>query len=153
MNGKNPSQCVFKYYKEFLDVGCRPGVDGQVGCIPGATPGTTVNLPPVPVDCLAPGLWRNTQCLGGDPSASLIRGTEYDWMNFYYGLTVATDAVGLVDQINIYRNACGGACVFNEDVVTWAGLFEGAQSHFGINDSRAIAFDLLGDMFGVSDQL
>jgi len=114
-NGTPGTQCLFNYYKEFLettDSPCR-----GAACRPFAAPlGDTrqfhVNEVPIPFDCNAPRKWRNAHGCGVDPLNPTAMpntfaqgvGTEYDWMTFLRGLEQG--GIAFHDMMSIYNHAC-----------------------------------------------
>lgn len=82
-NDPSSTECVFNYYKEFLDEGpssCRV-VDAQgnpdpLACRPFAFPDQTagtVTLPPMSVDCGSAAKWRNQNRCAVDDRVELVQ--------------------------------------------------------------------------------
>lgn len=59
-NDSAQPDCTFNYYKELASDFCLPGIPAD-GCFTRPS-GLISNKPPVPVSCIAPVRWRNTQC-------------------------------------------------------------------------------------------
>jgi len=165
-NRDDQNDCVFKYYKEFLNNGCMPG---------GATCGDVTEdgqafkrtTPPLPLSCNEAVRWRNRICLPtGTSSASALAGmgTEYDWMEFLWAVNTRGDTgskITMGDLTSVYSTACtGNADNVNHpcagELLSWVatpisrGLVDGATLLFGANDPRFRQFTNLGDTNGVS---
>jgi len=109
--------CVFNYYKEFLDPPAASGAaaDCRVLNDPEACKTfamrngdtATVTLPPVPVSCKAPVRWRNRRECAVDarlePISKPVMGTEYDWMTFLFAVNAD---IGLSEVMSLYNHAC-----------------------------------------------
>ncbi|HTQ05407.1 MAG TPA: hypothetical protein VMI54_16200 [Polyangiaceae bacterium] len=170
-NDDEQSDCTFVYYKNFADTTCRPGVSG---CTTDTASGLTVNPPPIPVNCAQQVRWRNDNCLGPMPSTGLLTdGTEYDWLEFLYGIGQnSTPALrwNMQEIFDAYVLACGGAIDADHAApcshldVSWAGdttgktpvfsLRDGAQtlvSSGEVSQAAADRFRQLGDDFGISN--
>jgi hypothetical protein len=161
-NTQDESECVFDYYKHFLDVACPPGAE----CVP--FNGLQKISPPLPRSCKQPVRWRNNHC------AMPQFATEFDWMGFLWNLnTSGANRLSMGDIYNIYRQTCHDAagnpadchdqlglcsivpanCANN--AVDWAGTrgFDPAALRLvGNNPSDPKLRNLrdLGDVFGVS---
>ncbi|MFC1642466.1 hypothetical protein ACFL5O_07240 [Myxococcota bacterium] len=124
-NVNNPSHndCVFAYYKDFLEYAGVPAIS-----------------PPVPRSCYAMTRWLNAHC---SASAS---GTEHDWMNFYWQLR-NKQSYSYGDFKSLYTQACGGSCSFRE--VTWLTLESAANTVFGSSSPKANALRNQGLNYGV----
>jgi hypothetical protein len=161
-NRPSDGDCVFKYYKEFLNDACMPGVPPEA-CERDPHSGLIKSLPPVPINCLEPVRWRNNQ--GFDQTArpgDLVTdlGTEYDWMGFLFRGTTETPHYSTSDVFNVYRTACNGDC--RGERITWEacndctsqiGLKEAARRYFTDvlhSGELALRFRDLGDLHGVS---
>lgn len=130
-NDASQNDCSFNYYKEFY-----LGPNNVVG-------------PPYQIDCRNAVLWRDNNCFKAD------RGTEYDWLQFFWNLnTVGSDKLSFDDIEAVFDTACGGTCSTGsyEVTVTWPLLRQGALDHYGsIQDPRFLYFEQSGDLFGVDE--
>lgn len=109
-NRASDSDCTFKYYKDFLNNTCMPGVPSD-GCQ--NVDGLVRSLPPIPIDCVTPVRWRNNQCFDNTVTpgqAVTDLGIEYDWMGFFYRVNTQdpSTSTSMTDLFQIYRVACGG---------------------------------------------
>jgi hypothetical protein len=85
-NNPNQSDCKFVYYKEFLSAGL-----------------PFVQTPPVPKNCAQPVEWRDHYC-----TETAARGTEYDWLTFYWTLhTKTANKLSMADIYGIYNFDAG----------------------------------------------
>jgi len=130
-NDETGSDCTFNYYKEFRE----------------GDPTSTVKQPPYKVSCRNAVQWRDNRCFNS------TRGTEYDWMQFFWNLnTVSANKLSMGDIEAIHENACGGpdcTLVF----VTWATLRQGALTRFGgdLNNLKYQHFVSTGDAFSTDE--
>jgi len=166
-NDDSQADCTFVYYKNFGDTACRPGV---TECLPDAASGLTINRPPMPVSCVQPVRWRNPNCLGTSPTPALLAsGTEFDWLEFLYGIgqgSVATSRWGMSEIFDAYVVACGtpsAPLTCRGKLVSWTGstsapvaasLRDASQSlaTLGrVSQPAAARFRQLGDDFGISE--
>lgn len=162
-NDDTQNDCTFVYYKNFGDTTCWPGV---TDCVNDAASGLINNKPPMPVSCVQPVRWRNTNCLGASPSDALLAsGTEFDWLEFLYGIGQnATPAArwSMQDVFNAYVVACGDNTPANAQRctggnVSWAGsttaksLRDGAAGLKGASSAATLAFQAAGNTFGISN--
>lgn len=128
MTDLNPT---FVYYKELLTPTCPPGAK----CTP--FNGLFSQFPPVPVSASRPALWRNRNCAG---TVSLA--TEFDWMNFYWNVTLPGPRSISVDQLFAVDRAEGAKISSNDEFLALAATVMPA--------AQAQAFRTAGDTFGVS---
>jgi hypothetical protein len=122
---------MFIYYKEFLRPTCPVGAT----CKP--FNGRFIQMPPIPVSALTPALWRNRNCAG---TADLA--TEFDWLNFYWNVTVPGPFSVTVDQIFAVDRSQGTKIASNDAFLALAATVLPA--------AQANAFRVAGDAFGVS---
>jgi len=122
---------TFVYYKEFLVPTCPPGAT----CTP--FNGFFSQSPPVPVSASRPALWRNRNC-SGTPSLA----TEFDWMNFYWNVTLPGPLSISVDQLFAVDRAQGTTIKSNDEFLALASTV--------LSMAQAQAFLIAGDTFGVS---
>ncbi len=122
------NDCSYNYYKEF-----------------NVTQNGYVESPPYQVDCRNAVRWRDNKCFKAP------RGTEYDWMQFFWNVnTVGANKSSLDDIKDIHLEACDGLCWGKQ--VSWSLLRGGALDHFGsIQDPRFAQFEQTGDLFGVDE--
>ncbi|MCW5815536.1 MAG: hypothetical protein KIT84_31200 [Labilithrix sp.] len=166
-NRPNESDCTFKYYKDFLDRTCMPGVPAAACEAYGA--GLFRTAPPFSVSCLEPALWRNTHCfddsVGADDVVTRLS-VEYDWMSFFYrGSTQETVKFSTTDLFRIYLLTCGSSSCNGKNVgwdscancgaggVPSGGLVQGAQTYFDTIlriPALTTTFSINGDIHGVS---
>jgi len=145
--------CQFRYYKEFLDQACPPGVPAADCGAPRAD-GLRVSLPPIPFDCKNPIKWRNTNCAAGasptDAVASL--GIEMDWMGFYLAWNTRGTAKSTLAMIaDSYVAACNGVQCNANNSIPFSTLQDGAASALGGRQSAAFTnFGNLAVAYGVS---
>ncbi|MFC1643165.1 hypothetical protein ACFL5O_10865, partial [Myxococcota bacterium] len=84
MNADVEPDCTFVYAKPFADTACKPGA---ASCAQDPETGLWVSEPPVPLSCKEAVRWRNTHCINANSSPDVLsRGTEYDWMEFFYAI-------------------------------------------------------------------
>lgn len=148
-NAETGNACTFNYYKEFLDLNCRPGAE----CVASgqSESGQPLFLSKVPfgVDCAqstGPVTWRNVHC--EDP-ATAQAGVEYDWLAFYWNVhRVLAAPFSMKDLFDSYKQACGGTCASAH--VTYPALRGGVDTQFGATSAKAIGFADAADLFGVS---
>lgn len=108
-NNPNQADCKFVYYKEFLSAGL-----------------PFVQTPPVPKNCGGPVEWRDHYC-----TETANRGTEFDWLTFYWTLhTKTVDKLSMADIYGIYNVDSGGE-------TTWTLLQADALAFFGGNPLNA----------------
>jgi hypothetical protein len=113
--------CEFVYYKEVLLDACPPG---RTDCKPFGD--AFVVPPPVAVSCSAADKWRNNQCAAqtdsADPIQQMIvqaanqavlrRGTERDWLQFFWAWNTGTSGTPLSQITEAYQQTCNpGACI------------------------------------------
>ena len=122
---------TFVYYKEFLLPACPPGAT----CTP--FNGGFSQFPPVAVSASRPALWRNRHC-AGTPSLA----TEFDWLNFYWNVTLPSPNSVSVDQLFAVDRAQGTTIASNDDFLGLAATV--------MPMAQAVAFRVAGDRFGVS---
>ena len=122
---------TFLYYKEMLVPTCPPGAT----CTP--FNGQFRQLPPVPVSASRPALWRNRNC-SGTPSLA----TEFDWMNFYWNVTLPGPGSVSLDQLFAVDRAQGTTIASNNAFLALAATV--------LPFAEAQAFLAAGDTFGVS---
>jgi hypothetical protein len=123
LNTNVDNNCTFAYYKEFRND------DG------------TVTSPPMAKSCFNQTRWMETHC------NSSTRGTEWDWMNFYWRLN-NKDGYSFADFTSVYTMACAGSC--DGKPVTWPPLNFSAGSVFGVGSAKAVAWTNQGTNFGVA---
>jgi hypothetical protein len=122
---------TFLYYKEFLTPTCPPGAT----CTP--FNGQFSQLPPVPVSASRPARWRNRNC-AGTPSLA----TEFDWMNFYWNVTLPGPLSISVDQLFAVDRAQGARIASNDEFLALAATV--------LPMTQAQALLVAGRVFGVS---
>ena len=127
-NDASGNDCTYNYYKEF-----------------NVTQNGYVESPPYQVDCRNAVRWRDNKCF------KAIRGTEYDWMQFFWNVnTVGANKSSLDDIKDIHLEACDGLCWGKQ--VSWSLLRGGSLDHFGSPlDPEFIYFSDSGDVFGVDE--
>lgn len=129
-NSSSHSTAPFGYYKAFLNP------SGSSGCTP------TACSPPVTADALISYEWRQSHCNASD------RGTELDWMGFFYFLHTRTaNAYTFGDFEDLFEEECGGTC--NGGSVSWSTLEGAAEDEFGVGSSKAAFLTDTGDGYGV----
>jgi len=128
-NISTQSDCTYNYYKEFME------------------PGGVVKQPPYKVNCKAATKWRDNYCFSGS------RGTEYDWLQFFWNLnTVSANKLPLGDIGAIHLGSCGGNCETLNMGVDWLSLRTAAENHYGgALQPKALYFTNTGDAFGVDE--
>lgn len=126
-NNSNEANCTHNYYKQVQTNG-------------------GVLQPPVPTDCYGAVHWRDSNCF------SATRGTEWDWMQFYYRVSVITPNQSTLQDIRqIYLASCGGFCDDN-DAASWGSLSLAAANYFGgQGDVRFLNFQARADQTGVDE--
>ena len=122
---------TFVYYKEFLVPICPPGAT----CTP--FNGQFSQLPPIPVSASKPALWRNRNC-SGTPSLA----TEFDWMNFYWNVTLPGPFSVSIDQVFAVDRAQGVTIASNDAFLALAATV--------LPMAQAQALLTAGRLFGVS---
>lgn len=122
---------TFLYYKEFLTPVCPAGAT----CTP--FNGQFSQMPPVPLSASTPALWRNRNC-AGEPSLA----TEFDWMNFYWNVTLPGPRTITIDQLFAVDRALGTRIATNDEFLSLATTV--------MPMAEAQAFRIAGDTFGVS---
>ncbi len=133
--------------------------------------GLISNKPPVPVSCIDPVRWRNTQCFDdtvGSSEAVTRWGTEYDYMGFLYSLDTqgGPNRLTMNDLFDVFRAVCrNGVCAPFGATVAWddcvgpncqpgvAGLTGGADAAFGADSDQAAQFRRAGSAYGVSREV
>jgi hypothetical protein len=79
--------------------------------------------------------WMETNCTSAD------RGTELDWMQFFYHVSAEYSAsfTKLSDLFAIYRRACTGTAtgMCNDHTVSWTKLLDAAKAHYGGSATNA----------------
>jgi hypothetical protein len=143
-NDETHHSCTFVYYKNFGDTVCRPGVSD---CVTDPATGLILNPPPVPLSCVEVVRWRNQKCanFGAD---FLTFGTEYDWLQFLYGIgeNAAPDTRWSMSNVfDAYITACGT----NYTPDLYASCEEKRVSWAGNNDPMAFAYSLVGGAQGL----
>jgi hypothetical protein len=156
---------VFRYYKDFLDTGCLPGV-ATADCQ--AFGSYVSSPPPLPINAGKTEKWRNQYCTVGavPPDALTSMGTELDWMRFYLAWnTVGTNKSSLDEIADVYIQACGGTLCDADKKITFEGTFNSdgtvettslsaaAQGRLGNgnpNDPKYRHVLIQGDRFGVT---
>jgi hypothetical protein len=140
MNDDTQTDASFIYYKKFR---CPGDVSSLPGC---ATKANQIKDPPMAFNGRHPHLWVDNFCSVN----SADRGTELDWMNFYY----AVHTTGGAGQFfytqfrDTYRQASGGGTCTNK-TPTWLELKASAETLYGFNGGRAVHFRTSGSGFGV----
>jgi len=122
---------TFVYYKEFLVPTCPAGAT----CTP--FNGGFSQFPPVGMSASRPALWRNRNC-AGTPSLA----TEFDWMNFYWNVTLPAPNSVSVEQLFAVDRAQGTTIAGNDAFLALAATV--------MPMAQAVAFQVAGDRFGVS---
>jgi hypothetical protein len=122
---------TFVYYKEFLWPVCPPGAT----CKP--FNGAFSQFPPVAVSASKPALWRNRNC-AGTPNLA----TEFDWMNFYWNVTLPAPTSVTVDLLFAVDRAQGTTISDNDQYLALGATV--------MPLAQAQAFRMAGDKFGVS---
>jgi hypothetical protein len=122
LNIGTQNNCTFAYYKEFRN------------------DNTTVTLPPMAKNCFTQVRWMEGHCNAAG------KGTEFDWMNFYWRL-LNKDGLFFIDFQTIYLQACGGSC--ENRAVPWGSLATAVNTRFGVSSPKAIAWNTQGNNFGV----
>lgn len=122
---------TFVYYKEFLVPVCPPGAN----CTP--FHGRFSQMPPIPVSASRAALWRNRNC-PGDPSFA----TEFDWLNFYWNVTLPGPRAISVAELFAVDRAQGLKIATNDEFLALAATV--------LPMAEAQAFLAAGDTFGVS---
>lgn len=165
-NNASQSDCTFKYYKEFASDACMPGIPPD-GCttLPN---GLVSNRPPVPVSCLDPVRWRNTQCFDATvapPEMATLWATEYDYMGFFYSLNTqgGSGRFSMNDLFDVFRAVCrNGVCSNVQLKISWDqcqgavcqpgvnGLIGGVDAAFGPLSTQSQRFRDDGIVYGVS---
>lgn len=139
MNDDTQSDGFFTYYKE---IRC-PSVVNTVA-IPGCPTANQIVPPPRSVNGRHQHRWMQTRC-----STTAYRGTEIDWMNFYF----ATHSTGGSNQFfftqfrDTYRGACGGGSCAGV-AVTWSQLVASVTALYSIG--RRDHWLNMGTAFGVN---
>lgn len=107
--------------------------------------------PPVGVSAYYPSAsWHWMEAKG---CAAAGRGTEIDWMNFYYQVhTKTANKYSFADIANIYQRACGGVGVMCTASVTtsWTALQNAVNARFGAASAKAQYWAQVGDWQGVN---
>jgi len=123
---------TFVYYKEFLTPTCPLGAKCK------EFNGQFSQYPPIPVSASRPALWRNRNCAGTPGLA-----TEFDWMNFYWNVTLPGPFPVTVEQLfAVDRAASGGAIRSNDEFLALAATV--------MPPGQADALRNAGDTYGVS---
>jgi len=132
LNDDGQSDAIFTYYKHFR---FPPGDDPD-----------GVQPPPVPIDGRKKWKWMKTHC----PTTVVNRGTELDWMNFYFAVHSTTaNKLYFTDFKNIYLHACtGGTC--KDKSPTWIGLRDAARALYGTGSPKALHWEGSGTDYGVN---
>ncbi|MBL9027190.1 MAG: hypothetical protein JNL21_33655, partial [Myxococcales bacterium] len=123
------NDCSYNYYKEF-----------------NVTQNGYIESPPYQVDCRNAVRWRDNKCF------KALRGTEYDWMQFFWNVnTVGSNKLSLDDIQDIHLEACNGSCTSVN--VSWSLLRQGALDHFNGDSTNPqfLNFSNRGDDFGVDE--
>jgi hypothetical protein len=123
LNVGSQTDCTFVYYKEFKE-----------DALPDAT------LPPLSKSCYNQARWMEHHC------TTFLKGTEWDWMNFYWRLT-NKDSYSFANFKSVYLQACGGSCSGGGPL--WNTLKSAANTVFGAGSTKANAWINQGDAFGV----
>jgi hypothetical protein len=115
-----------------------------------------ITYPPVPFTLAATAQlrWMANRC----PTGATNKGIEYDWLRFYYAISVASIAnpTTFNDLASIYRRACTGSptgeCVFGSHSPTWSSLTAAALAHYGgsATNAKFVRFRDSGAAFGVN---
>ncbi|WP_437587964.1 hypothetical protein [Sorangium sp. So ce1000] len=164
-NADMESDCTFVYYKPIANTACMPGV---TDCELDPATGLYVNQPPIPVSCKQAVQWRNTHCIDQNSSPDLLSfGTEYDWLEFLYGVDShpsPTERWKMKDIFNAYVAACSESAqnisTCTDKRVSWDGglghesLLEGVAllvAEGFKTQPAADRFERVGEDFGVSD--
>jgi len=101
----------------------------------------TITAPPVAKSCFDQVRWTKNHCSYGN------RGSEWDWMNFYWRLD-NKDSYTFLDFTNVYQTACAGSCTGVD--VRWSALQAAAAAKFGAGSSKAAAWLNQGQNFRVN---
>jgi hypothetical protein len=100
------------------------------------------------VSCRSAVRWRDNQCFDA------TKGTEYDWMQFFWNVNTVTTSKSSLNQISdIHIEACGGTCDDSAAPdLTWSLLEQGALDYYGdAQDPRYQHWEDTGDATGVDE--
>jgi hypothetical protein len=129
LNNTSQSDCTFVYYKAFRNNN------------------GTVTSPPHPKSCVTIAKWLNNNCASG----STNRGTEYDWMGFFYYLNNFTSVpYSFAELEGVYESACEGTCSSSSDRTPWTDLLNAAKNIHGPTSPKALHWELTGAAYGVN---
>ena len=124
-NDPAQADCIHVYYKTFLPA-----------------PGFPV-APPVALSCVHAYIWLESQC-----TVENNKGTELDWMNFYYEVNNKTANKFSVNQLgNVYKEGCDGMC--NDDALTWSNLLTAVSTLHGAGSAKRQHWFNVGNRHGV----
>jgi hypothetical protein len=100
--------------------------------------------PPIRFDGRARPKWMETNCNTATP----YRGTEMDWMGFYYAVHSTTSSKYSYAQIkDVYIQTCGGSC--DGGTPHWADEVAAANTLYGATSAKAKHWADRGNDFGV----
>jgi hypothetical protein len=120
--------CVFAYYKEFLN-------DGDVELVPNWH------------SCVEPATWMESKCEGQR------RGTEFDWMQFLYFVNTQSDFPATIADFAAIFSGAGSQPIDDEPVssgIHWSAIHEAAEDHFGPQTPEFLAFEGAANLYGVA---
>jgi hypothetical protein len=123
LNNGFENNCTFGYYKEFKN------------------DDLSTTFPPMIKSCFNQVKWMANRCQATN------RGTEWDWMNFYWRVA-NKDGISFSDFNSLYRSACGGQKC-NNNVVTFPQTTAAANAVFGNGSAKALAWSIQSSNFGV----
>lgn len=132
MNDDAQTDGVFNYYKEFFWPATGYPASGE-------------ELPPIKIDGRKKYKWLKAYC----PTTN-YRGTELDWMGFYYAVhSTSVNNFSFTQLRDTYLNACtGGTCANKKP--TWATLQAAAVALYGGGSSKALHWINRGIEYGVN---
>ena len=76
------------------------------------------------------------------------RGTELDWMSFYWWLK-NKESYSWANWEDIYEGACGGTCDGSDDP-SWSDLQEAVEDRFGSSSTKLADWNTYSDSYGVN---
>jgi hypothetical protein len=140
MNDDTQSDASFIYCKGFR---CPSNVTGLPGCQGSAS---QVKAPPMAFDGRRQHRWLDNYCSAN----SVDRGTEMDWMNFYYSVhtTGGSNQFFFTQFRDTYVQACGGGTC-QDKKPKWVDLKLAAEAVYGFGSGRALQWSTKGRAYGV----
>jgi hypothetical protein len=137
---------IFAYYKEVSLPNCAVGnCSSVVPAPPSTNTSLFVNAPPVAFHAADQFKWRNNNC-----AQNLTRGTELDWLGFYWTLNALGPNRFSMDEIwDLYDELCGGRC--NGGAFSWALLEAASKEHFGETTPKHVQLTTRGFAHGVNE--